>query len=215
MMTWTRGSQRKVAALIGFVLAFGLGGLLAGGAFFGGATQKPHTGLSISAGPLPDRCRNAPTTIEAAQALDPQVAVAPNSDLANMSSLNLVVWCPYPTLVERFQSGAWIVIEPNPVADPVNEFTQVSSDNQGVILTQVNGSPGIESSPDPSLQRPGAVEFVSGGDYVGVYGNGSIPLAGLIGIADSIVFPSTPSPSPSAGTSPISDPSTTVGVVTP
>lgn len=155
--------------------------------------------LQVSAGALPDRCGQT-TTLDEAVALDPQIAIVPDSSLANVDNLAWIVWCPYPTLVEGFASGVWVVIRPNELQDPASDFAQMAADNPGVDEAKINGNPAVEADPaqDPTGQLAGGVEFVIGGDYVGVYGDGKIALADLIAVAESIPPPPAgPSPTPS------------------
>jgi hypothetical protein len=192
-MPLTHRGKGTLGAAAGLLVALGLIGFVLV-ARAQPSNRQPSS--MISAPPLPQRCGQGDAPMEA-----PSVASAP---LANQTTMTYSVWCPYPGLAQGFASGVRITMRPNEFADPTAVLQAMAEENGvGATVGSVQGVPALEVDPfqDPGSGRYGSVEFVINDLFVGVYGDGSIDLPGLVTVAESISAtlpaPPTPTPAPS------------------
>jgi hypothetical protein len=142
------------------------------------------------------------------------VADAP---LANKENMTYAVWCPYPELVEGFDSGVRIVMQPSPFDNPAKTLQAMADANggeaAGAVVRSIQGVPDLEvdafkEGPDSGVY--GGVEFIINDLLIGVYGDGTIKLDDLVTVAKSVstALPSPPpaSPTPTPTQSPSSSP---------
>jgi hypothetical protein len=142
--------------------------------------------LGITNIPMPEACGEGASPHDAAS-----LAAAP---LASDSNMTYSVWCG-DELVEEFNSGVSVILQPNPWPDPAANWKEMAGESEqggGTSVGSVQGVPAFEQEINPANPNLlGSVFFVVNNVYVMVLGDGTIPLKNLLVVAES-VKPSLP-----------------------
>jgi hypothetical protein len=114
-------------------------------------------------------------------------AYMPNHPLANRENLAGVWSCPVgPGGLLKFSSGVTIYFgDGSFIRDPERLWESRERDGDGSVGT-VRGESASLSEPAPEPERLGGVEFVEDSTLLTVSGNGQIPLADLVDVAESL-----------------------------
>lgn len=172
-----RRDRAALAAGLGFVL------VVAGGA----ALAFHHSPTPRYGGFADDGPCGSPVALTEAVGRFSLPLLVPHAAAAGPLSLKETRWCDGAVL-ELYDSGLKIALQPNELADPSTTFERWATEYETVSTGTVLGQPAAFGDPakDPSGTTKGAVTFVYQGEMVQVVGAGKIPLADLVDIANSL-----------------------------
>jgi hypothetical protein len=145
-------------------------------------------------GPIALGCGGSPTTLAAATIQMPFQLELPDTDLASLSTIEEVLICAPDQVEIDFSSGVIETLGVNHLADPTAEWEGLAKQYPEFSTGTVRGVPA--SLADPTKGALGGVDLVEQGVRMTVTGNGSIPLADLIEVMESMapIGSSTPTP---------------------
>ncbi len=111
----------------------------------------------------------------------------PHTDVASRALLEAAWSCAADVVVLEFRSGVDVYLEPGwgTVPNPGEKWTDMAAEPDGGDVLEVRGAPALVTEPGASHPR-GGVLVIDGGTLVRVLGNGNIPAAGLVRVANSM-----------------------------
>ncbi len=161
------------------------------------ATRDSAEPFPGSRGPYPAQagCGGSSITLPAAATSMPFTLQLPHSALTNEGNISRVLLCASDQVEIDFTTGVILTLGTNHLADPEADWASLAKEYPEFSTGTVNGV--SASLADPVKGALGGVDLVENGVRVTVSGNGSIPLADLVSVIESI----QPMPSPMASTS--------------
>lgn len=134
-------------------------------------------------------CGGTQVELRSARQQVPYRILLPEHPLADANSLESVWRCPAVAVLLRFRSGVTVFLDVSTIANPEEGWAKLAADDPSVYSTRrVQGVLASVTDPDgdPSGEANGGVTLVSEGTYISVGGNGSIPIARLIEVTESL-----------------------------
>jgi hypothetical protein len=143
-------------------------------------------------GPIVDVCSGVGTTLSEAESEMPFAVELPHDPLASADSLKQVWQCSETQVAFEYESGVVLYLSEDTLSDPAAVWQKMAEEYPEFSTGIVRGVPASLAEPSKEEGAEGGVDLVEDGVRMTVSGNGVVPLADLVRVAESIQRVGTP-----------------------